>query len=96
MPRITMQIPHNLGCEEATRRLHEQLPRFEDKVTDLEQQWQDHTVTFHFKAAGFAVNGTMAVEEAAANVDLSLPLAALLFKGMIEEGLRRELTTILA
>ena len=91
-----MQIPHNLGREAASNRLREQLPRFEDKVSDLEQQWQDHTVTFKFKAAGFPVSGTMAVEDAATNVDVNVPLAALLFKGMIEEGLRRELTTILA
>jgi len=91
-----MQIPHTLGREEATRRIKEQLPKARDKVTELEEQWQDHTLTFHFKAMGFKVGGTMVVEETAANLDLDLPLAAMMVKGMIEQRVRGELGAILA
>ncbi len=91
-----MQIPHALGREEATRRIKDLLPKARDKVTDLDEQWQDHTVTFHFKAMGFKVGGTMAVEDTAANLDVNLPLAAMMVKGMIEKRVREELGAVLA
>ena len=96
MPRLSMQIPHNLGRKEATRRIREQLPLVRDKVTELEEQWQDHTLTFRFKAVGFKVGGTLAVEDTVANVDVELPLAAMLAKGMIEQGVRKEIGGLLA
>jgi hypothetical protein len=91
-----MQIPHTLGREEATRRLQEQLPKVRGQVTELDEQWQDHTLTFHFKVLGFKVGGTLAVEEAAANVDVDLPLAAMIVKGTIEQRVRQELGGLLA
>ena len=86
-----MQIPHALGREEATRRIKEQIPKVRDQVPDLDEQWQDHTLTFHFTAMGFKVGGTLAVEDTAANLDVDLPLAAMMVKGMIEQRIRQEL-----
>ena len=96
MPRLSMQIPHALGHEEATRRIKEQIPKARDKVTDFDEQWQDHTLTFRFHAMGFKVGGTLAVEDAAANLDLDLPLALWIAKAKIEEGVRQELGVVLA
>jgi BMFP domain-containing protein YqiC len=45
---------------------------------------------------GFKISGTMAVEDAAAKVDVDLPLAAALFKGTIEQRIHKELAAILA
>jgi hypothetical protein len=91
-----MQVPHTLDRDEATRRLKEQAAKARDQVTDLEEQWNDHTLTFRFKAKGFGVSGTMAVEPAAVNIDVNLPLAAMLVKGMIEQKLREEIASVLA
>jgi hypothetical protein len=91
-----MQIPHNLGREEATRRIQEQIPKVRAHVTELDEQWQDHTLTFHFKALGFKVGGTLAVEESTVNVDVDLPLAASLVKGTIEQRVRQEVGGLLA
>jgi putative polyhydroxyalkanoate system protein len=96
MPRLALEVPHNLGREEATRRLKEKAEKARDQVTDLEEQWNDHTLTFRFKAMGFGVNGTMAVEDAAVKIDVNLPFAAIVAKGMIEQKLREELTGALA
>ncbi|MGO9114052.1 MAG: polyhydroxyalkanoic acid system family protein [Thermoguttaceae bacterium] len=96
MPRLSLQIPHNLGREEATRRIQEQLPKVRGQVADLDEQWQDHTLTFHFTVLGQKVGGTLAVEETAAIIDVDLPLAALMVKGMIEQRVRQELGTVLA
>ena len=91
-----MQVNHALGRDEATRRLKEQAAKARDQVTDLEEQWNDHTLTFRFKAMGFGVSGTMAVEDAAVKIDVKLPLAAMMVKGMIEQRLREEITGVLA
>jgi hypothetical protein len=91
-----MQIPHALGREEATRRIKVLIPKARDQVSDLEEQWQDHTLTFRFKAMGFKVGGTAAVEETVANIDVDLPLAAMMVKGIIEQRVRQELGTVLA
>ena len=96
MPRLLMQIPHALGREEATRRVKEQIPKAQSQVTDFDEQWQDHTLTFHFKAMGFKVGGTLAMEDSAANLNVDLPLAAMMVKGIIEQRVRQELGTVLA
>ncbi len=96
MPRLSMQIPHTLGRDEATRRIKEQIPKVRGNVSELEEQWQDHTLTFHFQVLGFKVGGALAVEDTAANVDVDLPLAAMMVKGMIEQRVRQELGTVLA
>jgi hypothetical protein len=85
-----------LSREEAARRLKEQAAKAREQVTDLEEQWNDHTLTFRFKAMGFGVNGTMAVEDAAVKIDVNLPLAAMMVKGMIEHRLRQEIGGVLA
>ena len=96
MPRLSMQIPHTLGREEATRRIKEQIPKVRDQVADLDEHWQDHTVTFHFKVLGFKVGGTITVEDTAVNLDVNLPLPAMMVKGMIEQRVRQEIAAILA
>jgi len=96
MPQLSMQIPHSLGREEATRRVKEQLPKAQSQVTDFSEQWQDHTLTFHFKAMGFKVGGTLAMEDSSANLHVDLPLAAMMVKGIIEQRVRQELGTVLA
>ena len=95
MPRLSMQIPHTLGRDEATRRVKELIPKTRGLVADLDEQWQDHTLTFKFKVKDFKVGGTLAVEDAAANLDVDLPLVAMMVKGMIEQRVRLELGTVL-
>ena len=91
-----MQIPHALGREEATRRIKEQIPKVRDNVPGLDEQWQDHTLTFRFQAMGFQVGGALALEDTTANVDVDLPLAAMMVKGTIEQRVREELGAVLA
>jgi putative polyhydroxyalkanoate system protein len=95
MPQLSMQIAHTLGRDEATRRIKEQLAKVRGQVSDIEEQWQDHTLTFRFKVMGFSVNGTVAVEETVVKIDVELPLAAMMVKGMIEQRLRQEVAGVL-
>ena len=100
MPRVTVETPHALGQEEAVRRLKEKSgivkDAYEDQVNDLHEEWNGDTLSFGFKVMGMKVSGT--VEAAAEQVRLAaeLPLAAMMFKGKIEQRIREELEALLA
>ena len=95
MARLLLQIPHTLGREEATRRIKEQIPKVRDQVADLDEQWQDHTLTFHFTKMGLKFGGVLAVEDAVANLDLDLPFLANPWKAEIAQGARQQIGALL-
>ncbi len=100
MPQLTTEVPHALGHAEAVRRLKEQFTitqaAYQAHVSDLQQEWTDSTLTFSFRAMGMAVSGTLVVEDAEVTVETELPLAAALFKGLIQQQIREELQRVLA
>lgn len=99
MPRINMQIPHQLGEEEALRRLKEKLDiamnTYQSQVSDLHQQWDGQQLSFGFKVVGMKVSGTLTVDDSAVKLAAALPFAAMMFKGTIERRLREELGGLL-
>jgi hypothetical protein len=100
MPKLSLDIPHSLGQDEAARRLKTKLAaasaQYRDHLSDFRQQWQDHTLSFDFKAVGMAFSGTMAVQPQNIRLTAALPLAAMLFKGTIEDRIRQEVDSLLA
>ena len=100
MPRVTMEAPHELGQEEAARRLKKRFNvargLYGSQVSDLTEQWDDHTLTFGFKTMGMKVAGTVEVQDAQVRLNANLPLAAAMFKGMIETRIRQELGDLLS
>ena len=100
MPRLTMNTPHSLGQEEAARRLKEKFSAVREElggqVSDLHEQWDDHTLSFGFKTMGMKVSGEVAVHEDQVKLNAQMPLAAAMFKGMIETKIREELGDLLA
>ncbi|MGI9429789.1 MAG: polyhydroxyalkanoic acid system family protein [Bythopirellula sp.] len=92
MPKINLEIPHTLSAEEARSRLEkftENLPK--DQVSDLEQSWQDNTLTFSFKTFGIQISGDLTAEHEKMLVDLELPFSAMIFKGKIESEMKKQL-----
>ena len=100
MPRSTLETSHTLGREEAIRRLREKIDELKEnyrgQFSDLWEEWGEDTLSFGFKAVGMKVAGTMAVEDSRVKVAANLPLAAMMFKGMIERQVRKELGELLA
>jgi hypothetical protein len=100
MPSVQLTIPHQLGQEEALTRLKGFLgkvkQRYQTQVSDLQETWTDNVVEFGFKTYGFAVSGQMAVEPADVRFDAKIPMAAMMFKGKIEQTLRDEINRVLA
>jgi hypothetical protein len=95
-----MSVPHTLSQEEATRRLREQIQSarssFSEHVQNFEEHWEGNTLAFSFTTFGFKVKGTLNSEPSAVQVNADLPMAALMFKGMIEQQVREQLGRVLA
>ena len=100
MPKMSLSVPHQLGREEATQRVAKFLEkvreRYQDKLSDLEGEWNENQLTFGFATYGINVKGTMTVQESSVDLDGDLPFAAMMFKGKIESSIRDELTKLLA
>jgi hypothetical protein len=100
MPKMNVSVPHSLPQEEAANRLKGFLEKirakYQDQVSDLQEQWGDQTGSFSFKTMGFAVKGNVSVEPDKVQVDGDLPFAAMMFKGKIEETIRENLQRLLA
>lgn len=99
MPSLTITVPHSLGADEAASRLKaffEKLKsRYQDKMSNLEEKWDGNRLDYAFSTFGFNVKGDLNVEPGEVRVNGSLPFAAIMFKGKIEQSIRDELEKLL-
>lgn len=100
MPSLSITVPHTLGAEEALARLKSLFEnikeRHADKVSNLEEQWDGNRLSYGFSTYGFAIKGDLDVAPDAVVINGSLPFAAMMFKGKIEQSVREELEKRLA
>jgi hypothetical protein len=100
MPSFNTEVAHQLGKEQATERLKglmgEVRNKYKDQVSDLQEEWQGDTLNYSFKTYGFTIKGDLKVNEDAIVMNGSLPIAALAFRGKIEQSIRSELEKRLA
>ena len=100
MSSFRAEVPHQLGQDEARRRLQSFIDKvsqqFREHVTHLTSDWQENILRFTLTTYGFNVAGTLTVEDDVARVEGKLPLAALLFKGKIEKTITSEMQRELA
>lgn len=100
MPSLEMSMPHQLSKEEARRRIQELLPKmksdYADQIKDLHEEWNGDTGKFSFSVMGFAVSGTLTVNEASVDLDGNLPFAATFFKGKIKSVIQEKAQEVLA
>jgi hypothetical protein len=100
MPSFNTEVVHQLGRELAMERLKgllsEVRAKYKDQVSDLQEEWQGDTLNYSFKTYGFTIKGDVKVNEDAVVMNGSLPIAALAFRGKIEQSIRSELEKRLA
>jgi len=100
VPKSTINVPHQLGKDEALNRIKDILvqakAQYGDKITDLKETWTDDGGAFSFKAMGFRISGDLNVTEANVEIMGDYPFAALPFKGTIEATLRERAERLLA
>jgi hypothetical protein len=73
---LVVSIPHQLGRDEAVRRLREGLARAASHVPVLkvdEERWEDNRMTFRVRALGQAASGHLDVAEDHVRVEVTLP-----------------------
>ncbi len=100
MPSLEMSIPHKLKREEARRRIQELLPKMKndygDQIKNLQEEWNGDTGSFSFSVMGFAVSGTLTVNDSSVDLDGNLPFAAAFFKGKIKSVIEEKAQEVLA
>jgi hypothetical protein len=95
MPDLIVSVSHRLTQDEALRRIQSAVAH-SDKITDLQEVWNGYAGAFQLSAQNQQVSGTVTVNLSNVTVQTTLPFLAMVFKPMIESGLRNELTRILA
>ncbi|MDD5152633.1 MAG: polyhydroxyalkanoic acid system family protein [Candidatus Pacebacteria bacterium] len=87
MSRLNIVIAHQLSQEEALKRIKGLLGdvkvQYADKISNLQEEWEDNIGKFSFSAMGFSVSGTLTVRPNEVELDGNLPFAASFFKGKI-------------
>ena len=100
MPKLEMAVPHRLPQTEAVTRIKALLSQvkaeYADNIDNLTEQWESNIGRFSFKVMGFSVSGTLKVGPKGVELNGSLPLAAMLFKGKIEKTIRERAEALLA
>lgn len=95
-----MNIPHQLGKEEARTRIQSLLQqvqsRYGAQVQDLNEEWNGDTGTFSFKVMNMAVSGTLTVNDNEVALNSKLPLAASMFQGQIKNVIMEEAKKVLS
>jgi putative polyhydroxyalkanoate system protein len=99
MPSVSVQVAHQLGQDGARAALENFMTANKDevnqKITDLTQTWNGNVLDYAFKTMGMKISGTLEVQPDSVKVVTQLPLAAMLFKGMVEQQMRDNLTKLL-
>jgi hypothetical protein len=101
MPKITLSQNHNLDRDSVTSLLKSKiaaaLQEHSGTVKDFTERWSDdHTMEFAFKVMGFSISGLLKSLPNQICGEITLPLAAMMVKGMIESRLKDEIGKILA
>jgi hypothetical protein len=99
VPKSTVTVPHQLGKPEALERIKSILVKakeqYGDRLSDLQENWNDDGGTFSFRAMGFKISGLLKVTDTEVVITGDYPFAALPFKGTIEATLRERAERLL-
>lgn len=93
MPNLTITIPHQLGRDEARRRIDEQASRLQSQhggmLQRVEQRWEGDTMHFLVAAVGQSVSGTLRVAEQNVHLEVALPWMLAMLAGAVKARIER-------
>ena len=99
MPRLHIALPHALGAPEALARMQQLAARLRaehgHRISHVTEQWDGNTGRFRLHLMGLAVEATVSVGDSEVRMEGHLPWTASLFRGVIEETIRREVAGLL-
>jgi len=89
-----------LTAEQAKERLQSLFSKIKEKygdqVSNLEESWDGNKLAYAFSTFGFNIKGDMNVEPNEVQINGTIPFAAMMFKGKIEQSVREQLEKTLA
>ncbi len=99
MPQFNVSVPHSRTKDEVIEQmkglLEKVTEKFGDQVKNLEQDWEEDKLNFSFRTFGINISGQGTVDDSAVHIQGKLPIAAMMFKGKIESGLKEQLQRML-
>ena len=100
MAALNLSIPHSLGQVEAQVRLERFLEQIRTQhaaeLNDVRGGWTANVLEIELDIRGIGIAGRMVVEETHVHVSGPLPLAAMFFRGRIEQTIRGEIERALS
>ena len=99
MSTLNVKIPHQLSRQEALDRIKNMLTGLKeqqkDKISNLQEEWQDNKGSFSFSVMGFDLAGDVNVDDNSVEINSKLPFAVSFFKSTIEEMIEKEAKKLL-
>ncbi len=100
MPELTLLVNHNLGTEEATRRIQEAVFELKRRNTralsDVQESWMGSSGSFSCRMMGMSIEGTVDVDPAQVKLTGRFPRAALCFKKKAKHDITRKARRLLS
>ncbi len=91
MPELTLLVNHNLGTEEATRRIQDAVLELRRRNTyalsGIQESWMGSSGSFSCRMMGMSIEGTVDVDPAQVKLKGRFPWAALCFKKKAEHDI---------
>ena len=97
MPKVSVAVPHHGDPDEIAAKVCDVLEKTvkEFQGQDFEADWSGRSATMKFTSLGFPITAAINVDETQVAIDIDLPMAAVMFKGRVEEILKKNLTAML-
>lgn len=99
MPEMKVTVPHTLPTGEAKNRIQklvgELQKQYAGMLKNVQEKWTGDAAEFSFEMMGFTVSGNFFVEPSQIRLEGKLPMAALPFKGRVEDAIRVKATELL-
>ena len=100
MPSVNVVVDHSLNRDDAKERIKKLFDKlkedFQDKISDVNEVWNENHSDFSFKIMGLLMKGRLSVSSSDVRLDGQIPFTALPFKKLIENTIRQEANNLLS
>ncbi len=100
MPSVNVVVDHSLSRDDAKERIKKLFDKlkedFQDKISDVNEVWNENHSDFSFKIMGLLMKGRLSVSSSDVRLDGQIPFTALPFKKLIENTIRQEASNLLS
>lgn len=94
MSNLTVNIPHQLGREEARRRVEQHLSQSKQQygsvLEQMDDRWTGDTLYLSIRAMGQSLSGVLYIEEQVVRVEIPLPWPFALLAGKVQKTIEHE------